>query len=243
MTAEVFMRHQEHLDRRGFQDRCPGSLVITERVDPTWIVLCDKCGWEAGVPAREISPRHRVALRSESAGFPAMFTGRQFETTAANEPVKQIIRQWIDEFGTNPLPAPAIYGQPGRGKSHLLVATCEQLLKRHDITIRFWPVAGLLDELQDAFGDNQRHRKVWQDATTVDVLALDDLGAEQVTEWRAERLARLVDERYQNERPVLVATNYPPAAWEHTVGGRTVSRLLGMTMPIELKGDDRRIAA
>ena len=107
----------------------------------------------------------------------------------------------------------------------------------------FRPIAALLDELQEAFGDDREHRRVWQRATTVDVLALDDVGAEQATDWRQERLARLVDERYQQNRPVLLATNFPPAAWEEMLGARTVSRLQGMTMPMELTGSDRRVAA
>ena len=243
MTAEIWMRHQEWLDQRGYDEQCTGQLLITERTDTMWFLRCDKCAFEAGVALREVSPRFRVKMRSEAAGLPSMFAGREFQSTTANEPVKQAIREWIDRYEREPLPAPAVYGLNGRGKTHLLVATCEQLLKRYEMTVRFWGVSALLDELQHAFGDNARHRKVWEDATTVDVLALDDVGAEQVTEWRAERLSRLVDERYQNERPILIATNYRPSAWERTLDPRTVSRLLGMTTPIELAGDDRRVAA
>jgi len=252
-VTDVFMRHQEWLDRRKFDDKCAGSLLIVGREQwpntndrqnsvAMWRVECNSCGYNAYVPAREVSPKARVALRSQNAGFPKMFVNREFETTTANENAKRIIREWIATYGQSPLPAPAIWGLNGRGKSHLLVATCEQLLKRYDITVRFWSIAGLLDDLQDAFGDNERHHAVWESATTVDLLALDDVGAEQVTDWRADRLARLVDERYQNERPILLATNYPPSAWEQTLGARTVSRLLGMTFQVELQGDDRRVA-
>lgn len=251
------MRHQEWLDRRKYDDpKCSGDLLIVDREEwpalrggpnangtSMWTVRCGECAFEACIPAGEVSPRARVELRSENAGFPRVFVGHEFETTPANEHVKREIREWVATFGENRLPAPAIWGLNGRGKSHLLVATCEQLLLRYDVTIRFWPIAGLLDDLQGAFGDDERHHAVWEAATTVDVLALDDLGAEQVTDWRAERLARLVDERYQNERPILLATNYPPSAWERTLDPRTVSRLLGMTFPLELAGDDRRVAA
>jgi hypothetical protein len=46
---------------------------------------------------------------------------------------------------------------------------------------------------------------------TVDVLVLDDLGAEKQTEWVLEQLYSIVNERWQDRRSIVVTTNIPDA--------------------------------
>ena len=43
--------------------------------------------------------------------------------------------------------------------------------------------------------------------TSVDLLHLDDLGAERRTEWVLEQLYSIVNERWQDERSIVVTTN------------------------------------
>src|SRR5581483_7724920 len=132
--------------------------------------------------------------------------------------------------------SPALYGGPGLGKSHLLVAVGERLVRDHDARVMFRSIARLLDELQDGFDrdrkDEMAYSPLWERALNVDVLALDDLGAERPTEWRTDRLARLVDERWERELPTIIATNYPPHMWDEAFDARTASRLRGMTVPV-----------
>ncbi len=42
---------------------------------------------------------------------------------------------------------------------------------------------------------------------SVDLLHLDDLGAERRTEWVLEQLYSIVNERWQDERSIVVTTN------------------------------------
>lgn len=244
MSTPTWMRHSEFQQKRYPNDKhCRGNLLIVDREGPIWQIECDTCNYAAGLPASQADAKFRLQMRSEIAGFPAKFAGRQFREDANNAPVMLAVRQWIGKFREKPLPAPAVFGLQGRGKSHLLVALCEQLISRHNVSVWFRSSAGLLDDLQYAFGDHAEARSIWNRAVTVDVLALDDIGAEQATDWRGDRLARLVDERYLAEKPIVLASNYPPAGWEAMLGVRTVSRLSAMTVPLELVGMDRRVAA
>ena len=60
----------------------------------------------------------------------------------------------------------------------------------------------------------------------VDLLHLDDLGAEKQTEWVLEQLYSLVNERYEEERSIVVTTNLIEIGRaEQQIGPRTVSRL------------------
>jgi hypothetical protein len=235
-------------DRFHSQLACPGSFRITSQEDAVWEATCDHCRAVTGIPARAMDPQIRRDAKLKAAGLPDLFAGRKLQRTPDNAPVLDGLRNWVDSYAKSGkhadrlgslLPAPCLYGQPGRGKTHCLVAICERVIAELDLSVAFTTTRSLLHDLQRFDADVIRGR-AWERAVTVDVLALDDLGSEQSTDWRLDQLAHLIDARYQAERPVVVATNYPPAAWEQVLDARTISRLSAMTWPIELTGDDRR---
>ena len=256
MTAAVYCSHAE-LDRRhrpnaSHPTACEGQMIVESHDPPVWVLVCDVCGFECGIPARRADPSIGRRLRLGQAGFPAMFAERRFEEDAHNRELLFRLRGWVRDFTAwhqtpgdrrplfEELRAPALHGRPGRGKTHLLVALSRLLIQDAGVAVMFRSVAGLLDDLQQSFGDDAEHQRIWERATSVDVLALDDVGAEDATSWRVDRLSRLVDERYQHDRPLLVATNYPPGLWEERLDARTLSRLRAMVFPVELRGPDRR---
>ena len=79
----------------------------------------------------------------------------------------------------------------------------------------------------------------------VDLLHLDDLGAEKRTEWVLEQLYSIVNERWQNERSIVVTTNLGLDELRDQIGLRTVSRIEGVCGPaIPIMGRDlRQVAA
>ena len=77
--------------------------------------------------------------------------------------------------------------------------------------------------------------------TSVDLLHLDDLGAEKRTDWVLEQLYAIVDARYEEQRSMVVTTNLDQPALEEQIGARTVSRLVEICGdPLPLFGDDQR---
>jgi DNA replication protein DnaC len=78
---------------------------------------------------------------------------------------------------------------------------------------------------------------------TVDLLHLDDLGAERQTEWVLEQLYSIINTRYEDQRAIVVTTNLPPDELTKQIGARTVSRLVEMCGdPLPLFGADLRRA-
>jgi DNA replication protein DnaC len=58
-----------------------------------------------------------------------------------------------------------------------------------------------------------------------------------------EQLYSLVNERYEQQRSILVTTNLSVPDLEEQIGARTVSRIVEMCGdPLPLFGEDRRIA-
>ena len=76
---------------------------------------------------------------------------------------------------------------------------------------------------------------------SVDLLHLDDLGAENTSDWVLEQLYSIVNTRYEEERSMVLTTNLQPDRLGEQIGQRTVSRLVEMCGdPIPLDGTDHR---
>jgi DNA replication protein DnaC len=77
--------------------------------------------------------------------------------------------------------------------------------------------------------------------TAVDLLHIDDLGAENTTDWVLEQLYSIVNARYESERAIIATTNLMPDDLSDRLGARTVSRLVEICGDlIPLFGDDDR---
>ena len=76
---------------------------------------------------------------------------------------------------------------------------------------------------------------------SVDLLHIDDLGAEKRTDWVLEQLYAIVNERYEAGRSMVVTTNLGEDDLAAQIGRRTVSRLLEICgSPLQISGEDLR---
>lgn len=126
-----------------------------------------------------------------------------------------------------------LLGSVGVGKTHAAVAIARTAFETGR-TVMFRPCVRLLDELRPGGRDG-----ALEEACEVDVLVLDDLGAERPTDWTAERLHAVVADRYDECRPTIVTSNLSG----ETIGQahpRIWSRLYDSALAAEIAGADRR---
>ena len=112
-----------------------------------------------------------------------------------------------------------LVGTPGNGKSHLAIAAMNRFGMQRSM---FWKVPDYLAWLR---------RMVYDEGRLIDdilrpyreqdfLLVLDDLGAENTTDWASEQLYRVLDSRCDEELPTIITTNQPP----DRIDGRLLSR-------------------
>ena len=65
-------------------------------------------------------------------------------------------------------------------------------------------------------GDSYSH--FFDRLTSVDLLHIDDLGAEKRSDWVLEQLYALVNERYETQRSILITTNLGTEELEEQIG-------------------------
>jgi DNA replication protein DnaC len=103
-------------------------------------------------------------------------------------------------------------GPVGTGKTSLAILVAKAA-KDAGRSYAVYPVPRLLAEIKRTFDRDasDTYLGVFRRLCTVDVLVLDDLGAEKQTEWVLEQLYSIVNERWQDRRSIVVTTNIPDA--------------------------------
>ena len=105
-------------------------------------------------------------------------------------------------------------------------------------------VVDLLAEIRKTFdeGSERSHLDLLERLAAVDLLHVDDVGAERTSEWVLEELYSIVNARYEDERAMVITTNLPHDRLIEQIGERTVSRLVEICGdPLPLYGHDRRM--
>jgi DNA replication protein DnaC len=157
-------------------------------------------------------------------------------------------REWLGDPGDDFHGTLFIFGPVGSGKTGLAWSLAVALQDRWpDDNDRFVNVRQMLAEVRHSFATDEPVDPT-EELIDVNVLVLDDLGAERVTDWTREMLATIVEGRYvRNDVATIVTSNYAPSELAQRLGHddpvlglRIVSRLTETGMQIRLVRPDLR---
>jgi DNA replication protein DnaC len=133
-------------------------------------------------------------------------------------------------------------GRPGTGKTHLAAALMKARIwpafKAEQFRapkIRWVSAPQFLTEIRSTFGDGkgETQNDVVGRNALADVLVLDDLGAEKITDWSASTLYDLISRRESHMRDTIVTSNQSLkeiAEWEPRIASR-LSALARIPLP------------
>ncbi len=134
-------------------------------------------------------------------------------------------------------------GDLGTGKTTLAMLVSAAAL-RAGRSVAIYSLPRLFSIIRQSYDDASALSEVdlVDRLAVVDLLHLDDLGAERSSEWVLEQLYTIVNARYEEQRSIIFTTNIKERpALEDQVGKRTVSRLLEMCeVEIPVHGEDLR---
>jgi DNA replication protein DnaC len=133
-------------------------------------------------------------------------------------------------------------GDVGTGKTTLAMLVSKAALERGR-TVAIYSLPRLLNELRKTYDDSSDvgYLQLLDSLASVDLLHIDDVGAERSSEWVLEQLYSVINARYEEERAIVLTTNLRPDELREQITERTVSRLLEMCgEPLPLFGEDQR---
>jgi DNA replication protein DnaC len=222
---------------------------------PCPLGVCDGTGWILGPEdvARPCECRSRMVaqarLRGVDSVIPAKYRGVSFDRPPVTQ-MDQMTVRWIREYCEaidDRLDAGQglwLQGSAGTGKTTLAMLVSKAALEAGR-SVAIYSLPKLLSRIRrtyDAEAGEQSYADFFERLAGVDLLHIDDLGAEKQTEWVLEQLYALVNERYEANRALVVTTNLEDDELEEQIGKRVISRLVEMCgNPRPLFGPDRRM--
>ena len=191
----------------------------------------------------------RVALakaRALSAVIPRRYRDAAFDRYPVTEMEQTVVaatRRFVHDVDRHLDAGRGLWfmGPVGTGKTTLAMLVSKAALEAGR-SVAIYSLPRLLNEIRDTHRAERSHVDLLDRLTAVDLLHIDDVGAERTTDWVLEELYSIVNSRYEDERSVVITTNIMDReALCQQITERTVSRLTEMCDELPLLGDDHRM--
>ncbi len=235
------MRKRIQLDAEGHSAACPYGE-------------CDGSGFVVDLDAYatracRCRPRRLADAKARrlSAVIPHRYEGVSFDrppVTEIDPRVVEQVRRYVDRLDEQLDAGRGLWlmGDVGTGKTTLAMLVSKAALERRR-SVAIYSLPRLLSELRKTFDESSdlSYLQLLDSLGQVDLLHVDDVGAERSSEWVLEQLYAIVNARYEDERAIVLTTNLSPDRLVEQIGERTVSRLLELCGdPVPLFGSDQR---
>ncbi len=228
--------------------------------------VCDGSGWILGPEdvARECGCRagrlKRGRVRGIASVIPPRYRGVSFDRPPVSDMERDMrsravvgaVRAFVGDLDENLDAGRGLWlmGDTGTGKTTLgMLIAKEALAAGKTAAVYFTPK--LLTQIRQTYqatDSEDAYDAFFKRLTSVDLLYIDDLGSERHTDWVVEQLYALINERYENQRSMLVTSNAVDDVDKgqrllgEQIGARSVSRLVEICGdPLPLFGPDQRV--
>ena len=215
--------------------------------------LCDGSGFlydEETNTAYDCRCRPQLVAYAKARGLSAVIPRRYRDASFDRPPVTDIdpqivaaTRRFADQIDERLDAGRGLWfmGPVGTGKTTLAMLVSKAALKAGR-SVAIFSLPRLLNEIRDGHRADRSHVDLLDRLTAVDLLHIDDIGAERTNEWVLEELYSIVNARYEDERSMVITTNIlDREALCEQITERTVSRLTEMCDELPLVGHDRRM--
>jgi DNA replication protein DnaC len=162
----------------------------------------------------------------------------------ANPPVLREVRAYVRNVSERLAEGRGIWftGSVGTGKTTLAMLVSKAAMEAQH-TVAIYSLPRLLAMLRDTYDDGSQYTltDLVDRLCGVELLHVDDVGAEQTSPWVLEQLYTIVNTRYEDGRAMVLTTNLGAEELERQIGPRTVSRIHEMCgTPLPMFGEDHR---
>lgn len=190
--------------------------------------------------------QNKIEALSNRSGIPKRFKNATFKNynPIYNQEALSKTKRFVAKFpNTKGL---LLTGPVGTGKTHLAAAIANSLIDKL-YSVYFGNVVDIISFIKSTY--NNQSNLTEEEAVNVmtkevDLFIIDDLGKENSTENTLALLYQLINRVYDNEKCIVITTNYNSIDLARKLGERghaIVSRITQMCEPVIFKGEDWRL--
>lgn len=134
-----------------------------------------------------------------------------------------------------------LYGATGVGKTHLAVSALKAVAREIPAAVRYLNMSSFLERRRSKVGEGKSLSNYPGIFGRDRLVLLDEMGALRPTEWIAEQVYLVVDALWQEDKRVIVTSNQTYGELASLYGERTASRLVDLTVKVNVGGGDDRV--
>jgi DNA replication protein DnaC len=190
--------------------------------------------------------QNKMAHLTRSSNIPRRYRNATLESfnPKDNPRALEIAKKFVINFSEDK--GLLLTGPVGTGKTHLACAIANALLNKL-YSVYFGNVVDIMSFIRGTY--NRDSSLTEEEAVNimtkeVDLFIIDDLGKENNTEYTLSMLYQLINRVYENEKPIIITTNFNSIELARKLGERgqaIVSRITEMCEPVIFKGEDWRM--
>lgn len=262
MSAEEFVAHIMAENRALTEEKSrllADSGYSTDYLEPPFVCsLCSDTGYNEANKLCSCLKSELTKRALKEANLTEHMAGQSFENfnlsyysnevnptygTSARANAASILREareFVEAFSTSRKNL-LFYGSSGLGKTFLSSAIATELIKKgvDVLYISSNNLFSMLENLHFGRGD-EKSSYIAEKVLNADLLILDDLGAEFITQFTTSELFRIVNHRLLTGKKMIFSTNLTLSELKSTYSERIVSRIIGEFENCVFFGEDIR---
>ena len=218
-------------------------------------IICEKCETDAAcrkLQDAESKRRDRIMTTKNHAGIHGRLQDWSFDSYQANcdgqkvalEAARNYYDRWTD--GKNPGWL-ALLGKNGTGKCHLALSIANLMIETSDrVKIIYIKLIRLMRRIRATYsnGTEETEEQVISDIDSAHLLILDEFGIrDELSGWERATLDDILDQRWEQNKPLIVMSNMNAKDLMNLAGERINSRFAEMGQIVKFTWDDWRKAS
>lgn len=165
------------------------------------------------------------------------------------EEILKLSKKFVEAFGKkeknikgqNKIKNLIFIGKTGLGKTFLSNAIAKEIIKK-GYTIFYQTAPIMMDELMlNKFQDSSKYYEMIDQIKNVDLLIIDDLGAETLSESKMKEIFSIINVRLIKDKSTIISTNLDLDELAKAYDDRIFSRIIGNYVVKKFVGEDIRI--
>lgn len=232
-------------------EKCQGTGWLIDNIDDQSVAKRCKCFLD-----------RQADILLEQANIPRRYTHCTFDNfeihNDSHRHALKISKQFVKNYPVQDVGLLFI-GPCGVGKTHLAIATVQELIKEKKARCYFIDFRDLIRKIQSTYSPDSplTDSAIFSQIFEQEILVLDELGAKRTTAWVEETIFYIINNRYNNKKLTIFTSNYLDQEEEEEdskesffkrrgdslvdrIGVRLRSRLYEMCKIVEMEGDDYR---